>query len=190
MRNMLDCTFLRHFMIVLKRYILFWIALCFFLGSHYAFSESKIDSLKAAYVFYFSRFTEWPDVSLDKIVLCVKTDNDNIIVEFESVVEKSKKNKIPLDFVVFSDTPNLDQAILEKCNIFYQGDGHVDLDGEILDYSGLLVVTDTNDSKRKGTVNFVLNNSKLSFEIDRAKERQANIKISSKLLRLAIKVVE
>lgn len=165
-------------------------------------ADEKIDSLKATYVFYFIRFTEWKvknkasnntqenTTSSQKkrnIALCTATKNKNIIREFKAIQGKAKKSNTEL--TIIDITNKLDQY--KQCQIVYIAKPLASkFYSSAQGFENILLITEADQENRKGTINFIINGTKLGFEINREKENKSRISISSKLLRLATKVTE
>ncbi len=161
-----------------------------FLFSNCLMAQGKIESLKAAYIFYFVRFTEWhfsvKRNDSEEIILCYDGSKKLLERELRSIAKKSKDSSTKLDLIVLDE---VSRENIKECDMTYFSDENYNLIlGEGLDTSGLLVITHTKNDKIKGVINFSLDRSRLSFEIDRRKARRSKLEISSKLLTLANKV--
>lgn len=132
-----------------------------------------ISALKAAYIFYFSKFVTW-EKPQERIVVCVRSDDQDLITQINSLEGKTAGNK-PLQIQLYtSDTP------LQQCDVFYS---QAPMEG-ISEYpAGTLTV---NDQMYASTViAFVVRDGKLSFNINAARAREYQLRISSRLLQLA-----
>ena len=150
--------------------------------------QNKVHSLKAAYVYYFARFTSWEShssaTSGKNISVCLHGVSDKIHEQFIAISEKSKTSSTPINI----NQVDINQPeSLASCDILYSTDESSSFS---LKETGLLIVTETEEKQHKGIINFVLDGSKLGFEINRNKAKSAQLKISSKLLRLATRIIE
>ena len=141
--------------------------------------------VKAAFLFNFAKFVEWPgpDPANDPINLCVVGDDpfgaslDQVVkgklangrtVEIKRIDPAGKVGSCQIAFVAASERKRL-PAILE-------GLGH----------AGVLTVGETDDfTRRGGVISFFLDNNHVRFEVNVDAADRAGLKISSKLLSLA-----
>jgi hypothetical protein len=148
--------------------------------------------IKAAFLIKFTDFIEWPKLSFDKdpehFVLGILGRNvfHNLfdpfvgkkiqgrsfeIRHFKGMNEISLVSDVQMLFVSCSETPHFE-------HIFQQ-----------LDTRGMLTISDSPEFIRYGgTIVFVKKGSHIGFEINRASEKRAGLKIGSDLLQLATHV--
>jgi hypothetical protein len=143
--------------------------------------------VKAAFLYNFARFVEWPATSLRDpdspfVIAILGRDPFGAILD-ETVAGKTvagrpiEVRRVPrvddardaqIVFISPSERPNT-AAILKA-----------------LDRPGVLTVGDTDGfAQRGGAINFVLQARKVRFEINPAAAEQAGLKMSSQLLKLA-----
>jgi len=146
--------------------------------------------VKAAFLYNFTRFVEWPagtaSPSGEPLDLCVLGKNP-----FGSVLEKTVQGKTvrgqPLRVSAAEDA-----AELEGCEIIFISSSEKKRMRKILAGIGehhALTVADTDDFLDwGGMVNFVLEDGTVRFEIDLDRTKEAGIKVSSQLLRVAAAV--
>lgn len=144
-------------------------------------TESEV---KAAFLFNFARYVEWPDSNEDRpITIGVLGDED-----FPPVLERVVRGKEVRDREVqvkrLRDTDDL-----RSCHIVYIGSDQAARQGEIrqsLSGASVFSVADFGGfAEAGGTANFVRSGNKVRFEINEGVARQAGLKVSSRLLRLA-----
>lgn len=141
----------------------------------------NINALKAAYVFYFSKFVSWEDTPLNHIEtinICFKDDDYAIQKQFYSLTGKTNGNK-PLKII---DINNKDIKNV-ICHILYSSSINENL---INNNKYALLVS--NKDEINADVTFLIQKNKLRFNINREKINKKKLKISSRLLRLAAKV--
>ncbi|MDY6987911.1 MAG: YfiR family protein [Thermodesulfobacteriota bacterium] len=154
--------------------------------------EDKVPSeyvLKAAFLFNFAKFVEWPAEALTDdqrvISLCVFGE-DPFGGALESIEGKTVKGRK----VMTSRSKSL--ADLKECHIlFISRSMEKDMAwilAELRDLSVLTVGDTENFTHRGGIINFVTVGNKLRFDINMKAARENGLKISSKLLKLANKV--
>jgi hypothetical protein len=156
-----------------------------------AFGAQSEDQVKAAFLFNFARYVEWPvdafaDASQAVRICMLGTDG------FAQVVSRAVSGKSVGDRAVEVDLPG-DLESLAGCHILYVGDRVEAGPREIADRVGgasVFTVADRAGFARGGGVaNFIRADNRIRFEINPGAAKRAGLKISSRLLRLA-KVVE
>ncbi len=138
--------------------------------------------VKAAFLYNFAKFVEWPDPASGSIRLCIVGDDPfgNILEETvrgktisEQPIEIKRLNRgdnprsCQIAFISVSERPP--RAVLD----LLQG------------ASTLTVGESPNFAKDGGMINFVLEDKRVHFEINLAAAQRGRLKISSKLLNLA-----
>jgi len=143
--------------------------------------------VKAAFLFNFARFVEWPPDSPgesgDGFVLCV-ADDDYFAAALDQAV--SGKSVDGLMLRVRRLQP-LDDV--RACRILYIGTGDpVRLETllkSVRTVPVLTVAAAPGFTRRGGIINFILEDNRLRFEINPDAAQRAGLQISSKLLQLA-----
>jgi len=139
--------------------------------------ETKI---KAAYLYNFTKFVDWPQSSGKTIRICVSGDSQ-ITKMLEDLASKQGEKK------EFSIQP-ITKSEVETCDILYisGNDREVKNILELVKEHDVLTVSD-NDRfyDHGGIVTFFSENGKIRFQINLEAARKTNLKISSKLLELA-----
>jgi len=143
--------------------------------------------VKAAFVLNFAKFTQWPEESFaspDSFSLCV-IGGKSLEEGFQSIDGKKIGDRsLRVDFV--SETDDFD-----RCNMLFVGE---DIDRSLLlpifasiKDKPVLTIGEMKDfAKLGGSINFVKKKGKLRFEVNRDVSLKQKIKISSRLLKLAI----
>ncbi|VAW98303.1 hypothetical protein MNBD_GAMMA22-2452 [hydrothermal vent metagenome] len=160
----------------------------------FVFSElvlaDKIEyRVKAAYLYQFTKFTQWPILSEEQknnpIRICILGDNP-----FGSVLDKlSKKTSqnryLLLEYLTFPKN-SLD---IVNCQLIFISSSEEPRLTKILkltENSPVLTVSDMkNFALRGGIIGLVLDNQKIRLEINFEASAAAGLKISSKLLEIA-----
>lgn len=143
--------------------------------------------VKAAYVYYFAKFTEWPAEALpasnSPIVIGVLGNN-----EFTSMLETIVKGKTVQSHPISVQALKM-PASFSNCHIIYISSSehrYLRQIAESVQGMPVLTVTETEKGARsKGLINLLDEGGKVQFEVDLAGAAKAKLKISSKLLRLA-----
>jgi hypothetical protein len=164
------------------------LAFLFFAGSPvFLFSDGDSGpteyQVKAAFLYYFVKFVEWPADLPDPITICVLGEDP-----FGPVLERTIKGK-QVGGKHLSIKRSRDLANLNSCQILFVSSSEKDRFPEIFDTLGnaaILTVGDTDDfSQLGGIINFFIEENKVHFEINLNAASGARLKISSKLLNVA-----
>ena len=144
--------------------------------------------LKAAFLFNFAKFVEWPPEafanSTSPIVIGILGE-DPFGGDLERTVRDKKVNNRPF---VIKELRSPAEAT--NCHIIFISASEKKRLPEVL--SGLsgtnvLTVSETADfTASGGMINFVEENNKIRFQINDVAAKKANLKVSSKLLSLAV----
>ncbi len=168
--------------------------------------------IKAAFVYNFLKFVDWSEEkaadSNEPITIGIIGSNDftkalkplehkkiknrNISIKYFAGYEKLKRPQEADD-----RQWNEKMEVLKTCHMLLlcsRGDMRIENPCEIikaLEGSPVLTVGETDGFLESGgIVNFVIDDQKVRFEINNAAAKQAKLKIRSKLLRLAKRVIE
>ncbi|MBS1187506.1 MAG: YfiR family protein [Burkholderiaceae bacterium] len=144
------------------------------------------NTLKAAFVYNFALFTEWPKKTsnaADSLTICFHADSDMRDV-LGALDGKPVRNMVLKTRVLGA----LEQEVV-NCNVLFidrRDRHHWHAIRKKLAGTGVLTVTDDEDIGRGGAmIALSLSGSKMVFDIDQSAARQAGLVLSSKLLRLA-----
>lgn len=142
-------------------------------------------ALKAAFIFNFAKFIDWPQPADGLLHLCVVADND-FGGEFDKLGQKSAGG-----LRVQVDHPN-DPDNGAQCQILFIGESEADGLPDWIKLSrekGALTVGDTHGFLERGImIDMQMEDERISFEINMTAARAARLAISSRLLRLAKRV--
>ncbi len=163
-------------------------------GSAYAGNpaDDQEYEIKAAYLYNFTKFVEWPggraaaaepvfvigvlgsnpfEESLTRAVSDKSADGRPIVVEHVPSVAALRRTARPIDMLFIESLPSDSLSFALE----YVRNLPVLTIGEQKDFCG-----------RGGIINFVIEKNRIRFEIDPAAAGRAELKISSKLLHLAV----
>lgn len=148
--------------------------------------------IKAAFLFNFARYVEWPPVAFEnetaEIRLCVMGES-----AFDQVVTATVSGRrVGSRPVAVEKVESLDVA--SGCHLLYL-DETVEVPAPVVaDRLGELAIFTISDqlgfAAEGGIANFILVDQKIRFEINPSAARRAGLRISSSLLRLAKRVGE
>jgi hypothetical protein len=148
--------------------------------------------VKAAFLYNFAKFVEWPPGSFSDgsapLRICV-LGHDPFGEELRDITSRKTVNgrELRVDRV-------LDLQLARTCHILFIASSEKANLQRILESlrgADLLTVGDTKGFvQRGGVINFVLEDNRVLFEVNRKAAEQAGLKISSKLLNVAKLVIE
>jgi len=163
------------------------ILICFVL------SQSKADSfkeyqIKAAFIYNFIKFIEWPDENtFNTFNVCILGKDP-----FGRAMDILKEKKVKNAKINVLRINSLEKA--EKCQVVFISPSEKNSLKKILDslkIKPILTISEVPDFiKKEGIINFIIIKNKIRFEINEKASREAGLKISSKLLRLAKRVIK
>lgn len=148
--------------------------------------------MKAAYLYNFAMFTEWPDDAVTSapastVRLCLLGD-DNFGASLTNLARTRNKGvRIQLSYLA-------DVKDVSGCHILFVDSSERKNAGYIaqtLANSPVLTISDNEELFRAGLmVGMFLDNKRLAFDVNYTKTNDAKIMISSKLLRVARQVIK
>ncbi len=146
--------------------------------------------VKAAFVYNFAKFVDWPPERADarQPVVIGVFGKDPLGPALEQIVQGKTINQRPLVLLRSTHVPDV-----RACHVLFISPSERKRLPEILetlDGSATLTVSELDDFLQLGgMINLVLNDNKVRFEISEAAARRTRLRISSKLLSLASRVV-
>jgi len=147
--------------------------------------------VKAAFLFNFAKFVEWPASSFSDasapLRICV-FGRDPFGEELRNITKEKTVNGHKLEV-----SQVLDLQVARTCQVLFIASSETARLKQILESlrgTDALTVGDTKGFvEQGGMINFVLENSRVQFEVNRKAAEQGGLKISSKLLSVAKLVV-
>jgi hypothetical protein len=140
--------------------------------------------VKAAYLFNFAKFVEWPEPQRGPFAICV-LGQDPFGEALDHLMERKAVNGRP---IVIRRSNDL--AVARSCQIlFISAPGAaqmVEIIKAVRDSSVLSVSENPQFCLSGGVIAFVMEGQRVRFQINAAAAVRANLKISSKLLQLAV----
>ena len=161
---------------------------CFFNPLYAESKDTRAWEVKAAYLLQFSKYVEWPeDISADNekvITLCILGQDP-----FGSIIDQANRffhdKKIKIKRI-----NNL--ANIKNCQILFVGADQQQQMEKIIEAVAtqpILLISDKKDFlERGGMINFIPIGKKIRFNINLKNCKNNQLKISSKLLKVANKV--
>ena len=149
--------------------------------------EAPEHQVKAAFLFNFAKFVEWPAkafTSTNTPLVFGVCGHSPVTADLRAAVQGRTLNGHPLECREVS-APNE----MKACHVLFVPRGDAGRMKQILDSLDSASVLTVGESERfieaGGMINFVLENDRMRFEINNGAARHAGLKISSKLLSLA-----
>ncbi len=140
-------------------------------------------SLKAVFSLNFARLTQWPYSANTNITFCIMGNTSMLdafkLIEYKKINTKKVKLKII----------SRDKDIMNCQVLFISGLSHSKI-RKLYSYARdypILTISEAEDISRSGAIiNFIQNGDKIRFQINLNYARQAGLKLSSRLLKLAL----
>lgn len=168
----------------MMRYGLIILALIFGLPQASVADPVPENAMKAAYLYNFALFTEWP-AHTGAINICIPS-GDGLAYAFDGIEGKTVRGK-PLNVVRLTGVQSI-----SECQILYLGEADRSRIQDFLGRIGsapVLTVTDVDGLLEQGVmIGMFENNRRLAVEVNLEASKRAGLAISSKLLRLARRV--
>lgn len=174
----------RNIGINLKTATAFLLLCAFTICSQVSIAQDRTASLKAAYVYYFTKFVYWPEEKSSRMV-CVDSSSQQLQDAFAKISIKAS-NTLGLTFL----TESVTHAELALCDLVYLTESSATSAKDLGLAKGSLLVVDDGVEGSVAVITLMVVDSKLVFEINRNNARQSQLEISAKLLGLARKVYD
>ncbi len=157
---------------------------------------AKVLKVKAAYLYNFAKFVEWPDGAFENgespFVIGVLGD-DPFGRDLDATVKGKTIAKRAVKVRRLRWDDQVDRAQLKDCHILYIGGSEprrfMEIVAALEDQPVLLVADIAGFAHDGGMIGFVLDGQRIVFEINREAVDRAQLKASARLLKLA-RIVE
>lgn len=164
-------------------------------------TSSREYQVKAAFLYSFVNFVDWPAAKLAEGKNQIKIGiigSDPFGKAFEPIKDKQVKGKdvVIKRFKTFKELNQSSEEIeaIKKCHLLYVCPSEKEELRNIINLvmsHNVLTVGDTKSFLESGgIINFLMEDKKVRFEINNTTAEQAKLKIRSKLLRLAKRVIQ
>ena len=142
------------------------------------------DKTKAAFIYNFTRYIEWPEDTVPTFTIAVFGDS-KILAPLREIGKKKLVGKKKIRIIHYQDISKID-----TCHMLFVSGSEKDKLEEILLTSrnkNILTLSDTKGFAQKGVaLNFRVVKEKLRFEINSEALDGLNVHVSSQLLKLAL----
>lgn len=168
---------MRYFFTAILSILLFSTSICIS-------QDIKVLKLKAAFIYHFTKYLEWPEEK-QKGDFVIGVLKDEIIFKELEIVANYKKT-IGKQNIVIKFFPNISN--LNDCNIIYVPPKY-DIDFEqvsaFTDKYKILLITDGEIYNNKGAdISFVYQDNQLGFELNKKEILKNNIKVAGELFQM------
>ena len=160
------------------------IVLAFFMLSMVTKSEAQIEKLKSAFIYNFAKGTEWPASYKSGDFVIGILGKTPVSGELKKIAGARKIGAQKMTIKEFASAGSI-----SKCHVLFVSEGS---SGELASAVGkvgsTLIITEKSGLTKSGSaINFVLQGSKLRFEMNKANATSKKLKISGALEKMALK---
>lgn len=143
-------------------------------------------TVKAAYLYNFAKYIQWPDEQRTTLRLCIMGD-DAPDRSFDSLIDKPVRN------MRMSVRHALSLQDIAQCDLVFVPTGHqvppLERVRQAVNGYPILIVTESTGTLPKGAlVALIQSGDRIVFEVDLNAARQLGLQISGKMLQIARKV--
>jgi len=179
----------KNFLFASKSYAVLLVIACVFFGSVFKVSASSRElMIMAGFLYNFSKYVQWPAEKFanDKspMIFCIINKDS-----FVSIVEETLKGKTTQGRRLITQSRKRSDD-LKSCHLVFMGFREQESVGHVWKFlpgSGVLTVGRWGKtSNAKVIINLIKDKNKFKFAINTNAADQANLKIGSKLLKLAV----
>ena len=147
--------------------------------------ETREEQVKAAFLYNFTKFVDWPDSALppsSPFVVCVFAD-DGFRKELEAILSQEQVRGRHITIA----PPNVDD--IRSCHLVYFARGEAERHSKMLAAAKQAPVLTVGEGRRfleqGGLIAFMLENDRVRFAVSKRGADAAGLAVSSKLLRVA-----
>jgi hypothetical protein len=150
-------------------------------------ADDTTSKIKAVFVYNFTKYIEWPSAYKTGNFVIGILGSSNIFNELNNMAATKKAGSQTFEIKPFSNA-----AAISKCHILFVSQDYAasmkDVLAKIKGNSTLVVTEKPGLAKQGAAINFVVQDNKQKFELNKANAEKYDLKVSSNLESLAIKV--
>ncbi len=164
-------------------YLFVWTAVLLSTGSINAQRSVHESDIKAAFVYNFTKYIEWPESKSEQIICIGFIGETSVKQSLMRLIEKKNLE----DQITIKSYEVTEEIVI--CNILIIVDHNdlTDLIGASAKENNILIITDNAKPFPKGAcINLLKMGPKFRFEISQDNLKSLNLKVSAQLLKLAI----
>ena len=159
-------------------------------------ADSKEYKLKAAFIYNFIKFVSWPadiETQSESIKIAI-IGEDPFGSSFDPIIKKTVRNK-KIELIKYHDFNKIaDSNSLDQCQVVFvcksESKNAVTIINSVAGKPVLVISGIDNFADLGGLIGFTKRDNKIRFEINLNAVKLADLKISSQLLKLALRVIE
>lgn len=150
-------------------------------------SDDANAKIKVIYIYNFTKYIEWPqNYKEGHFVISILGNSPGLLSELDNM-RNAKKKAGNQDFE-FKSISSIDAE--SKCHILFIPSGSdvkiADITAKLKGKSTLIITEKPGSIKQGAMINFIVQDSKQKFELNKANAEKYNLKISSALSALAV----
>ena len=154
----------------------------------YAYDEPSEEQVKAAFIFNFAKFVEWPNTSFDNenyLNLCI-AGQDKVELALRNLERREVQGHM-LKITALNDEPN--QSKLKNCHILFVARSEKNRQPQWLnavEQQPILTIADNLDLvKQGGMISLYLEAQRVQFVVNQSGTQSNGLKLSARMLQLA-----
>ena len=148
-----------------------------------AVAQNEEQKVKSLFVYNFTRYIEWPQTDGTFQIGVLGSDKD-LLEAFKIMASRKSTSTMQIIVKEFSDPSEA-----AGCNLVYIPENNSRSLKSVSGLAKTLVVTEKAGMAKSGSdINFVQQNGKIRFEMNKASLEKSQLKVSSQLMSLAIVV--
>lgn len=150
--------------------------------------QKTVVKIKTVFLYNFAKNIEWPQGYKEgNFVIGVMGNNVALLSELNNLAQNKSIGTQPLEIKSYASVSNIG-----KCHMLYvlpeNSSSLSELVGKLKGKSTLIVAEKPGSAKQGAVINFVIQDNKQKFELNKASAQKYNLKISNNLATLAIVV--
>nr|NQU93596.1 YfiR family protein [Bacteroidota bacterium] len=168
--------------------IFFLIGFIFSGANLYSQVKGTSENIMGSFIYNFAEFLTWPNLNESDDFKIVVLGNCGILKPLQQI---SEMRTIDGKKITVKNIQNIDE--LESCHILYISEKRIDelaIVLKSLENFQTVTISNCEGCLQKGlSINFVIENEKVRFEINKTMLDKNKVKISSQLLKLAVVII-
>lgn len=146
--------------------------------------DSKIEDLKAAFIYNFTKYIKWPIPNINNSFKIGVLGDSPVIASLQKLASKKLVDNQPIEIIYFEAFQDL-----KFCHILFISESENKNFADILAALGenaTLTISDSPDFSERGImINFFIQDEMVKFEMNPTRVENAGLKASSQLQKLA-----
>lgn len=144
-------------------------------------AQGSTEQVKTLFVFNFTRYIQWPQ-QMSEVTIGVLGNDDKILAAFKEMAEKKSSSSMKIVVKQFTNP-----AEASNFHMVYIPENNSQAIKQLAATQNTLVITEKAGMAQQGSfINFITENGKIRFEINKSRVDNSNLKISGQLMGLAI----